>query len=182
MHSKIRNTLLASFSFSLILGLAGCGKNDEPSSLNEPKDVELVVADVVPEVSYALNVNESGLALHGYDPISYFGDTPPEMGNPEISFEWSGAKWNFVSEENLARFKEAPEKFVPANGGYCTFGIYLNKKFDGDPKVFMENEGAIYLFLNEEVKEKFNQDTENNLKAILGNWNTIKDKSPAELE
>lgn len=182
MHSKFRNTLLASFSLSLLIGLSGCGQQDESSSLNESKEIDPVAAEVSTEVSYALNINEAGLALHGHDPISYFGDTSPEMGDPEISYEWSGAKWNFVSQENLERFKESPEKFVPANGGYCTFGIYLSKKFDGDPKVFMKNEGSVYLFLNEEVKEKFNQDTENNLKAIAGNWNAIKDKSPAELE
>ncbi|MEA5471074.1 hypothetical protein VB714_19525, partial [Spirulina sp. 06S082] len=65
--------------------------------------------------------------------------------------------------------------------GYCTFGVVLGKKFDGDPNVWSLYENKLYVFLNEEVKTKFFQDTKGNLEKVTATWPKISSKSPADL-
>ncbi len=96
--------------------------------------------------------------------------------------DWGGATWLFASAENLGKFRENPETYAPQNGGYCTFGVVVGKKFDGDPQVWHVKDENLYVFLNDEVKGKFLQDESGNLEKVSTNWPTIKDKKPEELE
>lgn len=130
----------------------------------------------------AINVDDKGQAMHGYDPVQYFETGKAETGKAEFSHTWENATWLFASAENRDKFAASPERFAPKNGGYCTFGVVLSKKFDGDPKVYLLEQDQLFLFLNEEVKEKFLQDKAGNLTKVGTNWPSIKDKSPAELD
>lgn len=103
------------------------------------------------------------------------------MGSSEHTYVWKDAKWQFVSEENKNAFAADPEKYAPSNGGYCTFGVVIGKKFDGNPEVWSIQQDQLYIFLNDEVKEKFSLDLDNNLKKVSENWPNIRDKSPEEL-
>lgn len=135
-----------------------------------------------PKATVQINLDEQGRALRGFDPLAYRNDGKPVEGKPEHTFEWNGAKWQFSSEENMAKFRESPEQWAPANGGYCTFGVVLSKKFDGDPNVWLLEDDGLYVFLNEEVKAKFLEDQAGNLGKVKANWPTIKDRAPAELD
>ena len=89
---------------------------------------------------------------------------------------------SWPSKEAALAFMSDPEKYAPANGGYCTFGVVLAKKFDGDPEVWSVHDDRLHVFLNQEVKEKFLQDEPGNLVRVAENWPIIRDKSPEELE
>jgi hypothetical protein len=41
-----------------------------------------------------LNLRQ-GLALKGYDPVSYYTDGAAAVGDPAISYQWQGATWLF---------------------------------------------------------------------------------------
>ena len=82
--------------------------------------------------------------------------------------------------ENKSKFEQNPEKFIPANGGFCAFGVALGKKFDGDPNVWHIKEGQLYVFLNSD--NKFMQDEDGNIEKANNFWPQIKDKSPEDLE
>lgn len=183
MH-PYKKFLTLALSITLALSLTSCGKKDSTPDTADAKDQVETITTQAPEAptSYDININEAGHALHGYDAVSYQSDSGPIMGSSEHSMELMGATWLFANAENLEKFKADPDSYMPSNGGYCTFGIVLQKKFDGDPQVFLNNDGALHLFLNEEVREKFTQDTEGNLQTVSNNWKVIKDKSPAELE
>ncbi len=129
-----------------------------------------------------VNLDEQGRALHGYYPVASFEKESPILGNDKTTLSWNNATWQFSNEENLALFKQNPEQFKPANGGFCTFGVVLGKKFDGDPKVWMLKDKQLYVFLNKEVRDKFLQDEEGNMEKANKNWPDIKQKSPEELE
>ena len=51
----------------------------------------------------------------------------------------------------LKAFKASPSRYLPQNGGFCTFGVSVGKKFDGDPKFAAVIDNKLYLFLNEEI-------------------------------
>ena len=164
--------------------LSGCGGNapDSVQTQSDTKSEELTSPEVVSESTHAINLDEKGHALRGFDAVEYRANGKAIEGNEEFVYDWAGAKWLFNNEANLTAFKANPENYAPANGGFCTFGVVLSKKFDGDPSVWSMQNDKLYVFLNEEVKEKFFQDLENNLAKVDDNWVLIKDKSPKELE
>lgn len=117
------------------------------------------------------NQNEMGFVLHGYDPISYH-EGNPIVGVDEFSLVWQDVKWKFSSQEHLDRFKGNPGRYAPALGGFCTFGVIIDKRLDGDPEVWAMSDNKPHLFLNEEVKAKFLQD-ENNWERVSSKWTAL---------
>jgi YHS domain-containing protein len=130
----------------------------------------------------ALNLDEEGRALNGYDAVAYVSNQNAVEGDKKYSHHWNEAEWYFRSVENKIRFIKEPEKYAPANGGYCTFGVMMGKKFDGDPESWLIHNDKLYVFLNNDIKEKFMQDTDVNLMEAKNNWPDIKNKTVAELE
>ncbi len=53
---------------------------------------------------------EHGLAIKGYDPVSYFTSGKPTPGLAQFSTTYKGATYRFVSAENRDRFLAATEK------------------------------------------------------------------------
>ena len=88
---------------------------------------------------------EHGLAIKGYDPVSYFTTGTPTPGLAEFSTTYKGATYRFVSAENRDRFIAAPEKFVPQYGGYCAYAISLNRIADIDPDKWAIVNDKLYL-------------------------------------
>lgn len=127
-------------------------------------------------------MDEKGRALRGHDPVADFTKGEPVEGSQEFSFEWDGAAYFFVDAENRDEFASNPEKYAPANGGYCTFGVVLAKKFDGDPQVWPIHDERLHVFLNPDVKQQFLQNEAGNLAKLSQNWPAIPDKSPEERE
>lgn len=133
------------------------------------------------EITPALNVDSQGRALRGYDVVAYFKNQQAVPGEATWLVSWQGVDWYFSNAENKAQFEANPDKYAPENGGYCTFGVVISKKFDIDPTVWLLHDKELYVFLSEEVKEKFLQDTVGNLNRVRSNWPSIKDKQPEEL-
>src|ERR1700747_94359 len=88
---------------------------------------------------------EHGLAIKGYDPVSYFTTGKPMPGLAQFSTTYNGATYRFASAENRNRFLAAPEKFLPQYGGYCAYAISLNKIADIDPDEWAIVNDKLYL-------------------------------------
>ncbi len=71
---------------------------------------------------YLVNVDDQGVILQGYDPVS-FHDGGAKAGNPSITSTFHGAIYRFASAENKARFDANPAEYEPAYGGYCAYGV-----------------------------------------------------------
>ena len=65
----------------------------------------------------------SNTGAGGYDTVSYFESGQPTKGSSEYTTQYQGATWRFANAENLARFKENPERFAPVYGGYCAWAV-----------------------------------------------------------
>lgn len=167
---------------SLVVGISGCKPPDQVSEASAPQELATQIEEAQSEETLVhLNLDEDGIALRGYDPVAYFTESSPVKGQQDHSFVWNDATWHFATAENRDLFSQDPEKYAPANGGYCTFGIVLSKKFDGDPTVWSVIKSRLYVFLNEDVQQKFLQDSTGNLQKVSANWPTIQFKSPDEL-
>ena len=88
---------------------------------------------------------EHGLAVKGYDPVSYFTTGQPTPGLAQFSLSYKGVTYRFASAENRDRFIATPEKFVPQYGGYCAYAISLNKIADIDPEEWAIVNDKLYL-------------------------------------
>ena len=53
----------------------------------------------------------SGVALGGYDPVSYFTSIEPLTGDAAFEVEWGGVPWHFANAANRDVFVNTPEAF-----------------------------------------------------------------------
>lgn len=127
-----------------------------------------------------INVDESGVAMRGYDPISYF-EGRPKAGTKEFSATHKGATYYFVTADHKATFVGDPEKYAPAFGGFCAMGVALNKKLDGDPMVWRVVDGKLYLNVGTPAQTRWLQDVPGNITQANSVWPEIKEKAPKEL-
>ena len=93
------------------------------------------------------NPNEQGVALQGYDPVSYFAGQPTS-GDAKISSTYQGDVYYFSTAENKAKFEAAPAKYIPQYGGFCAVAISEGKAFPIDPMTYQITEDKLYLFYN----------------------------------
>ncbi len=95
-----------------------------------------------------LNLDKQGVAMEGYDPVSYF-NSKPTAGQSGYSYQFEGAWYYFSSSENLGIFKLTPEKYVPQYGGWCAYAMgETGDKVKIDPETFRITDGKLYLFYN----------------------------------
>lgn len=114
------------------------------------------------------------LGLHGIDPVAFIEIGNRIDGNATYTAVHDGVAYYFSSETNLKAFKKAPEKYVPQNGGFCTFGVSVGKKFDGDPRYAAVENGKLYVFLNEEIFHAFNKNRAGTIAKAEKNWSRIR--------
>lgn len=133
-------------------------------------------------VSAGLTLLGAPLALHGYDPVSYFVDGGPRPGSAEHSLEHGGATYRFASARNLERFRRDPQRYLPQYGGFCAFGVALGAKFDGDPQVWKVVDDKLYLNLNRKIQKSWNEDVGGNVAKADANWPRIRAAAPATLK
>ena len=118
-------------------------------------------------------VNVSGAskaAVSGYDTVAFFTDSKPVNGSPFISAEHKGATYFFATEDHKKLFVANPEKYAPQFGGFCAFGVALDKLFPVDISTWQVRDGKLYLNLNPDILKKFNADLDANVAKAQKNW------------
>lgn len=119
------------------------------------------------------------LALRGFDPVAYFTQEKPVAGDPALQAVHDGAAYQFATEANKKTFEADPARYAPQFGGFCAFGVALGKKFDGDPQAWKIVDGKLYLNLNQDIQQKWQEDEAGNLKKAHAAWNGIAAQAPA---
>lgn len=118
-----------------------------------------------------VNQMTAGMGLKGYDPVNYFTDNKPAKGAADITADWGGATWHFVSKEHRDAFVKDPEHFAPQYGGFCAWGVANGKLFDVDP----ENGWAVvndklYVTFNADVLAMWTKDQKKFITDADANW------------
>lgn len=129
----------------------------------------------------AVNVDASGLALKGHDPVAYFSVAKPTPGLAQFSAQHQGATYRFASAANRDAFVADPAKYAPAYGGFCAMGVALEKKLDVDPQAWRVVDGRLYLNVNKDVQKRWLDDVPGNLTTAEKNWPHLKDRVPKSL-
>lgn len=128
-----------------------------------------------------VNVDEKGIALGGFDPVSYFSPGGPMAGKPELSSQHEGATYWFASAGNRDAFGANPAKFAPAYGGFCAMSAAMGLKRDGKPPIWKIAGDKLYLFVREEARTRWLKDVSGNIAKADECWPRIKDMAPKDL-
>jgi len=122
------------------------------------------------------NVDSSGLALQGYDPVAYFTDKQPVRGKAEFTAQHEGATYRFASAANRDAFAAAPAKYAPQYGGYCAFGLASGYKAPIEPDAWTVVDGKLYLNYNRSVRSRWSTDIPGFIRKADANWPTVRSK------
>ncbi len=92
---------------------------------------------------------QGGVAIQGYDPVSYFAQGEARKGSSSIAYNYKGVVYHFSSTKNRSLFKKNPERYEPAYGGWCAYAMGDDgSKVEVDPGTFKIKDGVLYLFYN----------------------------------
>ncbi len=105
---------------------------------------------------HSYNLPSSGVAIEGYCPVAYFAAGKAVRGKPEHATTHNGVTYWFVSADARKAFDANPEKYVPAYGGWCAFGMAVQDKFPVDPTSFKIVDGRVLLFLKNKDVDALN--------------------------
>lgn len=106
-----------------------------------------VSADDHAEKSSSVAPLTTALGLAGYSPVSYFSDAGPHFGSPEFAADHEGVTYFFADASELETFNADPERYVPAYGGWCAFGMAVDNYFPVSPTLYKIVDGRLFLFL-----------------------------------
>jgi YHS domain-containing protein len=86
------------------------------------------------------------LALKGYDPVAYFTEKRPIVGNSQHQHEWDGATYRFASAKHLELFKAEPDRYLPQYNNWCAASVAKGAKVHGNPEWWLVLDDRLYLF------------------------------------
>jgi hypothetical protein len=120
----------------------------------------------------------TGLAIDGYDPVSYFVDGAPRLGRPDFELRFGGASWRFVNEGNMAAFAADPDVYAPRFGGRDPVAIVRDAAAPGHPMLWLIAENHLYLFYSEAAQAAFAKDPETAVEAAERHWRDVRGTIP----
>jgi hypothetical protein len=97
----------------------------------------------------------TGIAISGYDPVSYFTEPTPLAGHPDYEVVWQNVPWYFASAANRDVFRSAPEVYAPQYGGHDGMGVSRGFVSDSDARIYTVFKERLYLFYSAANREAF---------------------------
>ncbi|MEL6686785.1 MAG: YHS domain-containing (seleno)protein [Pseudomonadota bacterium] len=116
----------------------------------------------------------AGLAVQGYDVISYRTNDKPVVGSADFSTEFEGATYRFANQANLDTFNTDPAHYAPAYGGFCAYGVSKGKKFEVDPTAYKVVDDVLYLNFNKSIQKKWAKKTDQYISKAETKWTDIR--------
>ena len=87
-----------------------------------------------------------GVAVGGYDLVSYHQANGPLAGSEALSQQLNGLTYRFSSQDNLATFREAPQRYLPVYQGWCAATLAMGRLLCPDYTNFKLEDGRLLLF------------------------------------
>ncbi len=115
----------------------------------------------------------SGLAIDGFDPVSYFIDGEPKQGVSTHEYRFAGVIWRFRNSGNQAAFMETPDAYMPRFGGYDPVGVARGVPAPGNPLVWLMARERLYLFYNQQAREQFLANPSQVLATAVTKWPAV---------
>jgi YHS domain-containing protein len=122
----------------------------------------------------AINVDNKGVILRGYDVVAYFKQGKPLKGNPAIESTYQGVTYLFASAANKADFDKDPAKYVPRYGGFCAYGVANGVLAAIEtPNAFTIYKGKLYIGGNQDALKSFKTNIDDNIEKADAYWRQL---------
>ena len=115
----------------------------------------------------------SGVAIEGFDPVSYFTEPVPLPGLPDYEYVWQGVPWYFATAANRDVFIRNPDIYAPQYGGHCVMSLSRGFLSDGKPRLFLIEGLKLYMFYSVANREAFLAGEEVVVATATGNWTKL---------
>jgi len=112
----------------------------------------------------------TGLAIGGFDPVAYFTDHQPTLGDSKFEAAASGAVWRFRNADNRAFFLARPDIYAPQFGGYDPVDVARGVAVAGNALVWLVVGQRLYLFGREQSRDAFAANPERYLGEAGRQW------------
>jgi YHS domain-containing protein len=117
-----------------------------------------------------VNVDQTGVILHGYDAVAYFKQNRPLQGNTAYKSTYQGVTYLFASAANKAEFDKNPAKYAPQYGGFCAHSLAGGRLADIDPNNFVIYKGKLYVCSTAKGLRSFKAHEEDDILKDNRNW------------
>ena len=115
----------------------------------------------------------TGLALSGFDPVAYFTERRPQLGEGVHELIHRGAVWRFRNDGNRAAFARDPDVYVPRFGGFDPVALTRGVAVPGHPLIWLISGDRLFLFSKPENRSRFAADVERSVAAAEHRWGEI---------
>jgi len=131
--------------------------------------------------SSGLTLASAPLGLQGVDPVKFIEVESRIEGSAKYTAVHDGVAYYFDSKKSMKAFKKTPEAYLAQNGGFCTFGVSVGKKFNGNTHFADIMDGKLYVFLNEDIFRMYQKDKVGTIAKAEENWMKIRSVAATEL-
>lgn len=114
----------------------------------------------------------TGLAINGFDPVSYRLGAKPLAGRAAYELIQGRFVWRFASQANLEAFRDAPEIYMPAFGGFDPIGVADGVAVETNPSQFAVIGSRLFLFRSADNRQRFLQEA-GLLAQAESRWNAV---------
>jgi hypothetical protein len=115
-------------------------------------------------------VNQAeGVALSGWDPVSYH-EGAPKVGSAEHEAKFRDATWRFSSVDNQRAFEANPTRYAPAFGAFCAFAVSRGFTANSDPEAFHIVDDVLYVFADAGMRDEWVAALSDNRARGVANW------------
>ena len=116
------------------------------------RDALAVLIGLSAALSFAFDTSAHGeedrLAIKGYDPVAYFTEAKPMIGDPQYQYVLDGALYRFSSTRHLDLFKADPDRYAAAVPKLVHCGAVEGYRLVADPNHWLiSDEGRLYLLV-----------------------------------
>jgi YHS domain-containing protein len=128
----------------------------------------------IAETAAPLNQTAEGIAMDGFDVVSYFTGGAPAKGDVSHAVEYQGAQWLFASQQNADAFGADPARYAPRNNGWCSYAVSEGYGAEVD---FVNGwaviDDALYLNWDQSVRDLFLAEQDTRIAASQANWPAV---------
>jgi YHS domain-containing protein len=159
MAAMMRQKRKQNLTITALIGAVLCALLLSPLAARGASLVQTIVTDPL-----------SGVAIDGYDVVSYFTEPEPQMGVSDYEYVWQGVPWYFASAANRDVFMRHPEIYAPQFGGHCATSLSRGFLSDGKPRLYVIEQMKLYLFYSLANREAFVATAPGTVTAASTNW------------
>ena len=164
---------LAAGLLSLTLAGPASQANPQPATPGATIPVPFPSLPDMPALGEVMQRDQNtGLAINGFDPVSYRLGAKPLAGRAEYELIQDRFVWRFASRANLEAFRDAPEIYMPAFGGFDPIGVANGAAVESDPSQFAVIGSRLFLFRSGENRQRFLREG-GLLAQAESRWNTV---------